>query len=224
MGLDFSSEVMREAQCHAGRPGAGEELRVLHLDPQAAGREGDTRPGLGIWNCKAHPQWHISSNKATSAPTRLHLLITPLSMSLQESFSFKPPHLCKLIFHVYKWLPEQSASAEITLENNPVIQLKPSGLPVLGHKALPLSLSSYGHIDTLSWRKQGHWGWRDFSSSEHYAAFAAYQNSVPSTTLQLANVTPVLEDAMPSSGLRRHCTYMVHRHAYKYWCTQIKKK
>jgi hypothetical protein len=41
------------------------EPRVLHLDPQAAGRERDSSPGLSIWNLKAHPQWHTSSNKAT---------------------------------------------------------------------------------------------------------------------------------------------------------------
>ena len=41
------------------------ELRVLYLDPQVAGTESDTGPGLSIWNLKAHPQWHTSSKKTT---------------------------------------------------------------------------------------------------------------------------------------------------------------
>lgn len=62
-----------------------EELRVLHLDPQAA--EGD-------WKCDLRapaPQGHTSSNKP-------HLLVMPLPMdqalghmSLWGTFVFKPP-------------------------------------------------------------------------------------------------------------------------------------
>jgi hypothetical protein len=31
------------------------ELRVLHLDPKRAGSQWATRPGLSIWDLKAHP-------------------------------------------------------------------------------------------------------------------------------------------------------------------------
>jgi hypothetical protein len=70
-------------------------LRVLHPDLQAAGRGCHTRPGLSIWDFEVHPQWHTSS-RTTSTPTRTHLLIVPVPMSLRgggRAFSFKPPHL-----------------------------------------------------------------------------------------------------------------------------------
>jgi hypothetical protein len=44
--------------------GAGEGTKILHLDPQAAGRERDTVLGLSIWNLKAHPHDNISSKNA----------------------------------------------------------------------------------------------------------------------------------------------------------------
>jgi len=50
------------------------ELRALHPGLQAAGRESDTGPGLSIWNLKAHPQWHTSSNKATPPNSATHSL------------------------------------------------------------------------------------------------------------------------------------------------------
>jgi hypothetical protein len=57
------------------------ELRVLHLNRQEGGREGDTGPGLSIWNFKAWPsltyffqQGHTSFNKATPTPTKPYLL------------------------------------------------------------------------------------------------------------------------------------------------------
>jgi hypothetical protein len=36
--------------------------------------------GLSIWDLKAHPQLHTSSNKATSTPTKPYFLIVPLPM------------------------------------------------------------------------------------------------------------------------------------------------
>jgi len=69
------------------------ELRVLHLDTKAAGKE---RPGLSVWQPIAHPpQWHTSFNKATP-PNPSQVL--PLSndqafkyMRLWGPFVFKPP-------------------------------------------------------------------------------------------------------------------------------------
>jgi hypothetical protein len=48
------------------------ELRVLHTDLQATGREGDTGTALGPPNPKAHPL----------LSTRPHLPIVPLPVSL----------------------------------------------------------------------------------------------------------------------------------------------
>ena len=70
----------------------GMELRVQHLDPQAAEGECYTGPSISIWDLKAWPQWHTSSNKATLTFTRQYLLIVTLPMSLWEPFSFKPPN------------------------------------------------------------------------------------------------------------------------------------
>lgn len=79
------------------------ELRILHLDLQVAGSE-RRLPGLSMWNPKACPHWHTSSNEATP----LHVCqVVPLPgdhdqafkyMSLWGPFLSKPhnPHL---------WLP-----------------------------------------------------------------------------------------------------------------------
>ena len=55
MGLAYSLRCLviismgaGEAWQHAGRHGAGEELRVLLLDLQAAGRKSDTETGLSF--------------------------------------------------------------------------------------------------------------------------------------------------------------------------------
>jgi hypothetical protein len=50
---------------------------VLKKEPralQAVGSKRDTGPGLSIWNLKAHPQGHTSSNNSTPIPTMSHLL------------------------------------------------------------------------------------------------------------------------------------------------------
>jgi hypothetical protein len=62
------------------------ELRVLHLDWQAAGRESGTGPGLSFWSLKAHPP------SDTLPPSRPHVLIVLLPMSLWGPFSLKPSH------------------------------------------------------------------------------------------------------------------------------------
>lgn len=53
------------------------QLRVLHPEQQAAGRE-SLWTWLGLWNIKALPQWHTSSRKATlsnsAAPCGSHFL------------------------------------------------------------------------------------------------------------------------------------------------------
>lgn len=53
--------------------GLERQQRIPHLDFQAAGREGDTGPGLNFWKLKAHPQWHAYPNKGTPNPIRPHL-------------------------------------------------------------------------------------------------------------------------------------------------------
>jgi hypothetical protein len=78
----------------------GEELRALHPDLQAAGREGNTGQGMGFWNLKTHlnnpfssksshllilsicvtPWWpsiQLSGDILTQTPTGLHLLSFP---------------------------------------------------------------------------------------------------------------------------------------------------
>jgi hypothetical protein len=57
------------------------ELRVLHLDRQAAG-------------CELR---HISSNYATLTLTRTHLLMVPLAMDLARPFLFKPPQCVSVL-------------------------------------------------------------------------------------------------------------------------------
>ena len=51
------------------------ELRVLHTEPQAAGRESDARPGLSTGNLKA-----LGSDPRP--PIRRHLLIVPLPVGV----------------------------------------------------------------------------------------------------------------------------------------------
>ena len=46
-----------------------EELRVLHLEPQATGRESHWA-WLGLLKPKAISQGHIASNKSTTTPTK----------------------------------------------------------------------------------------------------------------------------------------------------------
>ena len=60
------------------------QLKVPHLDQQAAGKERD------IWSLKAQPWWCTSCNKTTPTPTRPHLLIVQLPKGLWRPFSFKP--------------------------------------------------------------------------------------------------------------------------------------
>lgn len=52
----------QEAWRHAGRHGAGGGAESFNLDPQAAGRESYTGPGLSLWHLKARSLWHTSSN------------------------------------------------------------------------------------------------------------------------------------------------------------------
>jgi hypothetical protein len=71
------------------------ELRVLHLDLQAPGREREL-----AWVSETSittQQWHTSSNKATPIQTRLHLVIVPLPMDqVFKQMSLWGPFLVKL--------------------------------------------------------------------------------------------------------------------------------
>ena len=69
----------------------GMELRVQHIE-QAAEEECHTGPSFSIWDLKAWPQWHTSSNNVTLTFTRQYLLIATLQKSLWDPFSFKPPN------------------------------------------------------------------------------------------------------------------------------------
>lgn len=51
----------------------------------------DTRPNLGFWDLKTHPQWHTTFHKATPTLTRSHLLIVPHSLWVYERY-FHPNH------------------------------------------------------------------------------------------------------------------------------------
>jgi hypothetical protein len=71
-----------------------EEVRVLHLDPQAAERERATWPGLNFLKLQSPPP------SDTLPPTRSHGLIMPLpgdqtfkSMSLGERHSYSNYHI-----------------------------------------------------------------------------------------------------------------------------------
>jgi hypothetical protein len=71
LGLPYSFRCL--VHCHCGRKHDSiqvdivleKELRVQHVDQQAAGRESDSGSDLSFWNLKAHPQWHTSFDKAT---------------------------------------------------------------------------------------------------------------------------------------------------------------
>jgi hypothetical protein len=81
------------------------ELRVLHLDLQAAGRESDWAwleylspqsppPTAVLPPTRPHllQQGHTYSNKATPTPTKPYFLRVPLSVNLWRPFLFKPLH------------------------------------------------------------------------------------------------------------------------------------
>lgn len=77
----------------AGRHGAGEGMEVLHLEPQAEGREQTHKAWLDLLRPASLPgvthftqQHHICSNKATPANSAL-----PYE-SMGDAFSFKLPH------------------------------------------------------------------------------------------------------------------------------------
>ena len=82
-GLPFRGLV----HYHQGEKHGGMQADV-GLDWQAAGRESDTGPGLSIWNLNAHPSDIL-------LPTRPHLLIRPLPMSLWGAFLLKLPKWLK---------------------------------------------------------------------------------------------------------------------------------
>jgi hypothetical protein len=95
LGLSYSFRSL--VHCHHGRKHGHTQadmeldclLRVLHLNLQAAGRDRATGLAWTSETSKSSPFSHISSNKDTCTPTRLHLLVVALPMSLWGPFLFK---------------------------------------------------------------------------------------------------------------------------------------
>jgi hypothetical protein len=58
-----------------------EELRILHLDPQAAECDCDSLARLELIKKKFKPSLHTFSNKPVPTPTRPHLLLVPLPIT-----------------------------------------------------------------------------------------------------------------------------------------------
>jgi hypothetical protein len=117
LGLAYSFRCL--AACWHGGMQADmvlEELRILHLDSQAADV---TATPFITWVSMISqgppPQRHTSSNKSTPTPSRPHLLIVPLLrgqafkyMNLWEPYLFKPPYLPSLLCLLW-WLTLPSA-------------------------------------------------------------------------------------------------------------------